>query len=598
MSTVHADGSTWRLVGPWYRWPNPGLPDDGRLAAPALQKFAGDDFIAQFLRQPQHSLKYDEVVDVVQAHDLVAAGSRGARTLSALFALDASGDPVPTSFTGAAYRARLAPGSLRKLYQPTHDRHYLVSCELHCEEPGFPRVARHKVCQAGFVVRRRRSANPKAVTAAAIEAQAAIVRRAEADLFELLTLARTAADASLKQALRQAAGARLQDLASAAGQATGAQLLAHRRKQLAATRAGFAAWQREQGLAAELEGWFPLPGAQVNGPRGEWRTLAAGDQQADITSGEQVYPLFPLVPDPRELRHDGAGRTLYYGVMPTQDLQHDLAGSPHFDDRSTYEAWCFVRAHHACPPKVGKRPDCNGRLAWSRPTEAFRLAAPFDVLGSANRPVTIRMPDLRDLAAQAALRPRGKLSPVRFEQPQHLSPGGTMGGFAICSFSIPLITIVALFVLNLFLPIVVFLFQLWFLLVLRFCIPPQIRTEMKVDAALALLPPGVDFTADLGLEIDGVSRTAAQLKDLLTDGQVGGEFTLEDRMHEDTGGSEDHPADLRNLSNNALASLNQSFADHAALKPEDGRLPPPPEPGEPLHYEDSVTPVWPARSAA
>ena len=33
--------------------------------------------------------------------------------------------------------------------------------------------------------------------------------------------------------------------------------------------------------------------------------------------------------------------------------------------------------------------------------------------------------------------------------------GGSMGGEAICSFSIPLITIIAMFVLSLFLPIVV-----------------------------------------------------------------------------------------------------------------------------------------------
>lgn len=48
-----------------------------------------------------------------------------------------------------------------------------------------------------------------------------------------------------------------------------------------------------------------------------------------------------------------------------------------------------------------------------------------------------------------------------------------MGGPAICFFSIPLITIIASFVLNLFLPIVVLLFNLWFLLALRFCIPPS-----------------------------------------------------------------------------------------------------------------------------
>ena len=54
----------WRLVGPWYRWPRPGLPADGRVSRPAIQKFAGDDFIKDFLARPQHWLKYDQTIDV------------------------------------------------------------------------------------------------------------------------------------------------------------------------------------------------------------------------------------------------------------------------------------------------------------------------------------------------------------------------------------------------------------------------------------------------------------------------------------------------------------------------------------------------------
>ena len=55
---------------------------------------------------------------------------------------------------------------------------------------------------------------------------------------------------------------------------------------------------------------------------------------------------------------------------------------------------------------------------------------------------------------------------------------------AICSFAIPLITIVATFVFKLFLPILVVLFNLWFLLKLRFCIPPSVELGGDVDAAL------------------------------------------------------------------------------------------------------------------
>lgn len=581
---MNAASDHWCLVGPWYRWPRPGLPDDGRVARPALQKLAGNDFLAQFLRQPQHTLKFDEAIDVVQEHDLVGAKVGG--KLATMFALDAKGDPLPRGSSAAPFRARLAPGTLRKLYQPTHDRHYVVTCELHCDEPGFPRVNRQKVCQAGFVVRRRRSILPAGVSADDVEAQAKVVRQAEADWFELQTLAETATDPRNSSQLQANAQQRLQDLAAAQWLDSADALLALRRQQLAGKRLAFAAWQQQQGVTVAIDGWFPAPAGSASG-LGAWQQLDGAARTADIVSGEQVYPLFPLVPDPREKTHDAAGRTFYYGVVPTQDLQHDADGKPHYDDRSTYEAWCFVRAHHDCPPLAGRQPDCHGPLTWSLPSEAFRLAAAFDVLGSANRPVTIRMPDLRDLAAQAALRPRGRLSPVHFDQPQHLSPGG-IGGAAICSFSIPLITIVALFVLNIFLPIVVFLLQLWFLLLLRFCILPQISVSMKVDAALAVTPPGVDFDADFAVTVDGVAQTAAQLNALLQ----GGTDTLEARMVEDAGPDQDGKSkdkpDLSGLSNGALAGLAQSYGDNKALTPATT-----PQDGEPLDYETPVTPVWP-----
>lgn len=590
MSAVAAP-HPWRLVGPWYRWPRPGLPEDGRVAAPAIQKFAGADFIAQFLARPQHSLKYDEFVDVVQAHDLVKAGKLPGK-LATMLALNAQGDPVDRkTFAGDVFRARLAPGQLRKLYQPVHDRHYLVSCELHCDMPGFPRVDRRKVCQAGFVMRRRRSVVPAGMTAADVEAQAGPVRTAEADLFEWLQLQAVADDADLPAEQRSRATARMQRVAAPAGWAA---FLAGRRAALAALRSGFEAWQQQHGVSVAIEGWFPLAsGAQSQ--RGEWRPLT--DETADITSGEQTYPLFALVPDPRLAAHDAAGRTLYYGVVPTQDLQHDAAGRPHLDDLSTYELRCFVREHHPCPGRAAQLPDCHGRVTWSRASTAFRIAAAFDVLGCANRPVTIKMPDLRDLAAQAALRPRGKLSPVHFVQPQHMSPDGTMGGAAICSFSIPLITIVALFVLNLFLPVVVFLFQLWFLLVLRFCIPPQIEADAGIDAALAATPPGVDFEADVDVQVEGLAADAAALHTVL-------EAAMKAHVKDDAGlGSKPMPLglssdpDLSGLDNNGLASSEHSFADNAALKANADGSVTPPDTGTPLVYEDPVTPLWPRKGA-
>jgi hypothetical protein len=367
-----------------------------------------------------------------------------------------------------------------------------------------------------------------------------------------------------------------------------------RKKELALERKAFDDWRRSVGVSVAIEGWFPsADGGPTPAQRGRWLELK-GDaaQTADVTSGEQVYPLLALVPDPRDAAHDAAGRTLYFGVVPTQDLQHDDRGDPHFDDRSTFELRCFVRAHHDCPPKRGKKPDCGGALAWSRPSEAFRVAAPFDLIGTSNRPVTIKMPDLRDLAAQAATRPRGKFSPVRFVQPQHMSPGG-MGGFSICSFSIPLITIVALFVLNLFLPIVVFLFQLWFLLVFRFCIPPQVKMDAGVDAALAVTPPGVDLAIDGAVSIDNLPVDADDLQALLATSVDKG--LAMDKAAVAASGYDLPSVDLSKQSSNSLGPIDQSFTDAASLEDDD----PPPDVGEPLAYEDPVVSVRPvARNGA
>lgn len=615
----HTHAERWRLVGPWYRWATPGLPAEGLKSRPAIQMFAGDDFVTQFLARPQHSLKADPLVDVVQRYDLVSAGSYAAGKVAALFALRANGDPLPRYLKKPngdddktqpnpepAFRARPAPGSLRKLYQPTHDRHYIVSCELHCDEPGFPRVRRDQVCQAGFVLRRRVSTVPTGMTAAQIDAAQQALRRAEADLYELLQL-EVAAKATAQNLpadvdLRRNARTRQDELAAKASPPTDwPGLVQRQRDRVTKERRDYDEWLVKNGIGVAVQGWFPLLVQGRPSPtQGHWKTLDAAAQDADpvprddSVPGEHVHPLFALVPDPRDTAHDAAGRTLYYGLVPTNSLQADAQGLPRYEDQATYELRCFVRAHHPCPPRAGRDPDCDGAVVWGLPSEPFRIASPLDVLGSANRPIHIKMPDLRDLAAAAATRPRGRLSPVRFVQPQHMSPqgeGGTMGGAAICSFSIPLITIIALFVLNLFLPIVVFIFNLWFLLVLRFCIPPQIQASADVDLALAATPPGVDLDVDFAVKVAGVPKSANDLGNLLR-------AAMTTRIAQDTGKTDEAP-DLSGLGNNALGPVDQSFSDAAALKAASPTDPPPPPPavGTPLVYEPAVTPAWPRQGA-
>lgn len=589
----------WKLVGPWYRWPRPALPADGRVAAPALQKFAGGDFINEFIAEPQHSLVFDPVIDVVSNIDLLpaAAGGNFAGKLAALFATKSDGTPVaPDQAVGDPdllknlLRSRLVPGAMRKLYLPTHDRHYLVSCELHCDMPGFPAVPRSEVCQAGFVLRRRVRLVPQnLIGEAALRAQA--VRNVEAGLAELQQLSPLRDDLAAR---------RRQQIAQLRGSGSFDALLAQAESAVRTARTQLSDWFAEMGIGVRVEGWFPLlKDGKPAKSLGEWRELKAQDQTGDSIHkkgnepGEQFHPLYPLIADPRDPKHDAAGRTMYYGLVPTTSFDHDASGRARLDDVNTYEIRCFVRRHDAATPRPGKTPDCCGEVVWSLPTEPFRIAATFDTLGTANRPITIKMPDLRELAAQVAARPRGALSPVKFIQPQHLKPkaqdgaasGGDMGGNAICFFSIPLITIIALFVLNLFLPIVVFIFNLWFLLILRFCIPPQVKFGADLDLALAATPPGVDFDADFAVTVGGTALLAVDLNDQM---KANLEAGVSEEIGENMGGKFDA------FSNNALAPLNQSFADNSDMAEDDNPDNPPRglDYGSGLVYEPHRDPVW------
>lgn len=569
----------WKLVAPWYRWPRAALPQDGRISAPAIQKFAGSSFVQDFMAQPQHSLVFDPAIDVVSNIDLVAASS-GANLpdkLAALFATLDDGTPVKPSAASDLNilknlrRARLVPTTLRKLFLPLHDRYYLVVCELHCDLPGFPSVDRKQVCQAGFSVRRRQRVLPPTLIEQA-GAKAQQLRNLEAEYAELREFsplgARLGEVRSDKVTQLKASGA-------------WAPALAHLQDQIATANADLQAWFAANGITVNVEGWFPQTGSAT---LGRWQTVGP--------ENEHFYPLYPLVPDPRDTGHDAAGRTLYYGVVPLSSMQIEANGRARFDDVNTFEISCFVRRHHACPARSGKSPDCHGELVWSAPTAPYRIAAPFDTIGCANRPVTIKMPDLRELAAQVMARPRGRLSPVKFVQPQHLAPkikdgaadGGDMGGNAICFFSIPLITIIALFVLNLFLPIVVFIFQLWFLLVLRFCIPPSIKLGAGIDAALAASPPGIDFDADFAVSVDGTALLAVDLKTAL-------EGSIKKAIGEDTGmDSSDIAFDT--FSNNALGPLGQSLDDHRNLPKDPAGAVPGVDYASGLEYEPHRTPEW------
>ncbi|HZF28863.1 MAG TPA: hypothetical protein VE907_07085 [Gammaproteobacteria bacterium] len=559
----------WRLVGPWYRWPRAGVPSDGRSAPPAIQKFSSDDFVNEFIKEPQRSLKFDDDVDRVYAVQYEPATlSTGPLKdkLVTLFPQDANGKPNPS-------RTKLVSTQVRKLFLPTHSRHYLVVCELHCDMPGLPSVRRAETCQAGFVVRRKHLSYPESARPFAVN-----------QIREIVGLQARLAELDESSPLRpRAAKRRQQRIAKMKDDGTFVARRAELVTALGDARRTLEQWKTDNGVRSIHQGWVPGEHERI----GAWQIVE--DEPQTLT--EAVYPLFPLVADPNAPEHDAAGRTMFFGLIPASSFDTD-AGKSRYDDESIYEIRCFVRRHdERCPRKVDAVPDCCGELVWSLASERYQLAAQFDVEGTANRPITIKMPNLAALAALAAKRPFGKFSPVKVIQPQSLKPktdgtslsGGAMGGVEICFFSIPLITIVAMFVLNIFLPIVVLVFGLWFLLAFKFCIPPSIAVDAGIQAELdAVGAAGVDIDTGFSLAVDfqGPNLTTAQVNADLS-AQVSADIAV---THQLPAG--DVSAGIDDLANSPLSDLNAINVETASLPSDAANDPPIVDLSAGLEYED------------
>ncbi|HEU5387293.1 MAG TPA: hypothetical protein VFV73_15445 [Streptosporangiaceae bacterium] len=488
----------WRLVAPWWHWPlrhgtdpgDPGDPGDRRavrVSRPALQMYDSPDLVNVFLADPQRRLAFDPGTDEVW-------------------------DVAPAAFGTFPQRKQTCR---RKLFLATHHRNYLVVCSLHCNAAGFPRVKADEICQAGLVVRRRRTdlpGGPRGEIARALR-QHAVARDKRAAVERRLAAIRPANGGALRSAVLEG---RLRTLRSAEQDA----------------RDQVLRWTRSGGKIRHLEGWIPA-GIDATGHRGPMpgcgggppRTALAGAgswqpvEELPETLTEAAYPLNPLVPDPTVPGHDAAGQTIYFGLIPTGSSDVDDAGQARFDDRSYYEIRCFVRRHRPECPRSG--PQCHCPVTWSEPTETYQLASHFDLEGTANRPVTVQLPDLAQLHADAVrLSPAGS-GGVRFQSPPRsqlsiqaddldASPAPNAmknSGFQVCSFAIPLITIVAFFVFQLFLPIVVFIFQLWFLLTLRFCIPPDVTPGVNFSAELDAIGGGTSIDVGAVAAIEGDPAT-------------------------------------------------------------------------------------------
>jgi hypothetical protein len=158
-------------------------------------------------------------------------------------------------------------------------------------------------------------------------------------------------------------------------------------------------------------------------------------------------------------------------------LDEFTGGEGRFDDvrpnsprRYVLRAFVRVKVADGCPPK----------LVWSEYSEPFTIAPWYE--GGGGPPAQVNLPDALDGNLLKSLKPN-----VAFVVPESLanvlggnSPGSFIEGGAgrgggniafdwICSFSIPLITICAFIVLNIFLQLFNIIFQ-W-LLFIKICIP-------------------------------------------------------------------------------------------------------------------------------
>jgi hypothetical protein len=241
---------------------------------------------------------------------------------------------------------------------------------------------------------------------------------------------------------------------------------------------------------------------------GRWAPLA--DRRS--TESEQTFPMWRL-PDRKKTCAAANTRSLWFGLVPTYSADHwldpDPAASgrpvPKLDDRAIYELVCSVTQ----PPAAGQE-ECPPKIWWSAPTEPFRLAAPYDPQGTKNRRVSITAPDFRALAARAGqpagpgglaitTPPGSQMQFNPFDGIPKPGKGSMGGGGGVCTF-------------VMFMPIVVFAFQLWWMLALRFCL---VRLDAQFTAlgtffggAHANLLADLEADASAGPALDAILGVA------------------------------------------------------------------------------------------
>jgi hypothetical protein len=109
------------------------------------------------------------------------------------------------------------------------------------------------------------------------------------------------------------------------------------------------------------------------------------------------------------------------------------------------------------------------------------------------------------------------------------------------------------------LPIVVFVFGLWFLLAFKFCIPPKVSLDLGLQAEFNAVPPNMDadFSVQVDMNMDGVleTRTSSQINaDLVS--EVGGAIADTSLLPQGTVESK-----LGQFANSPLIALNSNYSE-------------------------------------
>lgn len=469
------------MRSPWYDRVRESIDLRSPLAQrPRIQMYDSSDFVERMLVDPADSIAFGD--DDVWTYPVPVK-------------------PRVTDDTRVRLAtSRLVKTHLRKLYQPLHERFYVVVVEVFCDVPGLPRAGSHDEIRVGFRMRRLHTS---------LTRKGRPARRIAADLV---------ADLAKEQGFDTCVTAPdVRDVWWANE--------AWRRK----FNEDHAADLAEIDCHTDVQQWLVSPRGG-----GRWRTIC--DEADAVLEGEHEEIIrmtrLPVREKDAECAEDagpkGPGsRSLWFGVIPTYSGEHWLAPQPggrpavierKLDDHAIYEIECVVEeAREGCPP-----------LTWvSAPTEPFRLADPMDPAGTKNRTVTITLPDFRRLAARAGEKqgpggirivtpPDSQMKFNPFNGIPNSGEGRIGAGAAVCTFAIELFFIVAFFLFLMFLPIVVLLFQLWWLLALRFCIPPRVGYSAVADFlatghVMADIGADASLTAELnialGLDLTDVPPT-------------------------------------------------------------------------------------------